>query len=320
MKKLILTGAVISAVALILSLTLFFILPQNREYRIVLIEPGARLATIATTLHEEGAIRHPRLFKALARIRGRHNSLRAGEFQIPARASLNRVLGIIVSGRGHNRFITIPEGLTARQVRYLLYSVEELTGPVPAFTDGDILPETYAFIRGSSRADLVARMRRAMETTLEYEWNNRAPGLPFRTPHEALVLASIIERETHVDAERPKVAAVFVSRLRQGWRLQADATVIFAITDRLGDMQGRQLFSRDLRFESPYNTYVVRGLPPGPICNPGRASIRAALNPADVEYMFFVANGTGGHTFSVDLATHEYHRARWRIIRDAARN
>ena len=315
MKKLFSIGLLAGVVALFLFLAHATLFPQNSAARIVLIEPGARLSAIVEGLAKEGALAHPQFFKAWAYFTRRQNSLRAGEYEIPARATVREILSMLSGGIGRNRFATIPEGLTAKQVQVLLATFEGLTGEIPDIKDGEILPQTYAYIRGQTRAALVERMRRDMASALEHEWNNRAPGLPLNTPQEALVLASIIEKETSLDDERPLAAAVFVNRLKKGMRLQADATVVYAITNGLGDMKGKKLFLTDLRVASPYNTYENRGLPPAPIANPGLLSIRAALNPAPVDYLYFVADGTGGHKFASDLITHEKNRAAWRKVR-----
>ncbi len=189
--------------------------------------------------------------------------------------------------------------------------LEGSSGEIPP--EGSLAPDSYEVRPGDSRASVLARMTEAQRAWLDLAWANRAPDLPYGTPQEALIMASIIEKETGVAAERPQVASVFVNRLRKGMKLQTDPTVIYGITKGQGAL-GRGLRQSELRAETPYNTYVVTGLPPTPIANPGPASIEAALNPADTDYIFFVADGTGGHAFAKTLAEHNRNVARWREI------
>jgi len=315
-RALLFVGMVAVAGTLLSFFAFSTLVSQSPERKVVLIGQGDRLRDVVAKLEAAGALKHPRVFVAWAYFTRRQNSLKSGEYEIPARASTNRILKMMANGRAYNRLATIPEGLTAKQATALFMTFEELEGPMPKIRDGEILPQTYFYTRGQTRSDLVGKMKRARDAALEYEWNNRADGLPLKTKEEALVLASIIEKETSVDEERPLVAAVFVGRLKRGMKLQSDSTVVYAITKGLGDMKGRKLYSKDLKVVSPYNTYANRGLPPAPINNPGLASIRAALNPAQADYLYFVADGTGGHKFSSDLKTHERNRAEWRKIRD----
>jgi peptidoglycan lytic transglycosylase G len=214
------------------------------------------------------------------------------------------------------RRLTVAEGLTVSEIYQLLEDAEGLEGALPpAPPEGSLLPETYFYAYGDRRADLVKRMQRSMQAVLDELWPQRAQGLPFRSRAEAVTLASIVDKETSAEDERDKVAAVFVNRLRRGMRLQADPTVIYALTDGSGRL-GRELTRRDWEHESDYNTYLVVGLPPGPIANPGRAAIEAVLNPADVDYLYFVADGSGGHAFARTLDEHNRNVATWRKIRD----
>jgi UPF0755 protein len=199
MRQLFFIGVIGGVVALLGFLALSIIVPQNRERMVIVVEQGARLSTVAVSLSEKGAIRHPRVFKAWAYFTRRQNSLRAGEYEIPARTSVRTILRTLVKGIGHNRFATVPEGLTAKQIKALFKTFDGLTGEMPHIKDGDIFPQTYAYIRGQTKTELVTRMKRDMDITLQYEWNNRAPGLPLRTPHEALVLASIIGSSTALE-------------------------------------------------------------------------------------------------------------------------
>ena len=209
----------------------------------------------------------------------------------------------------------MPEGLTVAEVLALVGGAEGLAGEADgALAEGALLPETYNYSWGDDRGDLVDRMAAAMDAALAELWEGRADELPFDTPEEALVLASIVEKETGIAGERARVAAVFVNRLRRGMRLQSDPTVVYALTEGSGAL-GRQLIRDDLAVQHPYNTYVHAGLPPGPIANPGRASIAAALDPAVSGDLYFVADGSGGHAFAPTLAQHNRNVARWRRLR-----
>lgn len=210
--------------------------------------------------------------------------------------------------------ITLAEGVTSWQVIEELKAAEFLTGDIAEVPpEGALLPDSYEVDRESSRADLVAKMQSQQAEVFAKLWEERAENLPYDTPEEALIMASIVEKETGVAEERPRVASVFVNRLRQGMRLQTDPTVIYGITEGKGPL-GRGLRQSELRAETPYNTYVIDGLPPTPIANPGREAIMAALNPESTEYLFFVADGTGGHAFAKTLQEHNENVARWREI------
>jgi UPF0755 protein len=216
------------------------------------------------------------------------------------------------------RRVTIAEGLTVAEIFGLLEEAPGLTGPLPEPPpEGSLLPETYFFALGDSRYGLVRRMRGAMTEALEAAWANRAEGLPLASKEEALVLASIVDKETGIPAERRQVAAVFINRLRKGMPLQSDPTVIYGLTGGEGPLQ-RPLTRKDWEHDSPYNTYRNPGLPPGAIGNPGRDAIAAVLDPANVDYLYFVADGTGGHAFARTLAEHNRNVAVWRRIRDGA--
>ncbi len=210
--------------------------------------------------------------------------------------------------------VTLAEGVTSWQVVDALSRADFLTGDlkdVPA--EGSLAPQQYEVIRGEARADLVAEMIANQAATLAELWDKRADGLPYKTPEEAMVMASIVEKETGVPEERPRVASVFLNRLEQGMKLQTDPTVIYGLTKGQGVL-GRGLRRSELRSNTPYNTYVIDGLPPGPIANPGRSAIEAALNPEKTEYLFFVADGTGGHVFAETLAEHNKNVEKWRAI------
>ncbi len=279
---------------------------------VVVVPRGAGLAAIADRLAAAGVIADPALFRIGVRLFGDARALQAGEYAFPPAASMQDAAELIASGRTVVHRLTVPEGLTSVEVVALLQAAEPLDGAIEAVPpDGALLPETYHFHRGDSRAAVLQRMDEAMDAALEELWDKRAPNLPLNTPEEALVLASIIEKETGVDAERPLVGGVFVNRLRKGMPLQSDPTVVYGITQGKAPL-GRSLTRNDLASPTPYNTYQIGGLPPGPIANPGRAALEAALNPAETEYFYFVAAGDGGHAFAKTLAEHNRNVAKWR--------
>ncbi|MEM9704834.1 MAG: endolytic transglycosylase MltG [Pseudomonadota bacterium] len=283
------------------------------EDAVVMLKPGMSVAAIADRLAERGAIRHPRLFRALVRIRGAQAALKAGEYELQAGASLQEIVDQLIDGKSILHFFTAAEGLTTSQIIGLLNDDAILTGDVTLMpNEGELLPETYALTRGESRNQMVQRMVKAQRAALDELWPKRATELPFSTREQAVILASIVEKETGLAEERPRIAAVFVNRLKRGMRLESDPTVIYGLT--AGEPLGRGLRASELRSETPYNTYVIRGLPPTPIANPGRDAIAAVLNPAETNEIFFVADGTGGHAFAETLAEHNRNVAKWRRV------
>lgn len=282
----------------------------------LVIAPGSGVSGIGGALQKAGVVADARLFRLFAAASDQARDLQAGEYEFPARASYADVLAQLAAGRTLTRFLTIPEGLTSVEVLALVNQAEAMRGaPSSAPPEGALLPETYDYTWGADRSAMLARMAAAMEKTLAELWTRRAADVPLKAPQEALVLASIVEKETGIAGERRKVAGVFVNRLRLGMPLQADPTVIYALTLGRAPL-GRALTRADWQFESPYNTYRIRGLPPGPIANPGRASIEAALNPERHDYIYFVADGSGGHAFARTLDEHNRNVARWRAVRD----
>ncbi|MEC9345467.1 MAG: endolytic transglycosylase MltG [Pseudomonadota bacterium] len=279
----------------------------------VVVPRGEGPRAIADRLTGAGVITDRYLFLARLRVGQLSGRLQAGEYLFPAAISLSAVIDQLVAGRTVVRKVTVPEGLTVREIRALLDDTPGLEGPTPEVAEGSLLPETYHYALGDTRAALVARMQAAMREVLAELWAGRKADLPLATPEEALVLASIVEKETGIAAERPLVAGVFVNRLRLGMRLQSDPTVIHAVTG--GEVAlDRALTRSDLRFESPYNTYLNAGLPPGPIACPGRDAIAAVLDPAETDDLYFVADGTGGHAFAKTLDAHNRNVRRWRKL------
>jgi UPF0755 protein len=285
--------------------------PSSTEVTLVLPR-GAGVKQISSRLHEGGVIANSWLFALGVRFYDNQGSLKAGEYKVPAGASMHQVMDLLVSGKTVVRRLTIAEGLTALQVRRILEETEGLDGALKVMpVDGELLPETYHFSYGDSRQDLVERMRQALRGTLSELWAARRADLPFDTPEQALVLASIVEKETALAHERPHIAGVFLNRLRRGMRLQSDPTVVYAITGGQETLD-RPLTRDDLKIDSPFNTYRSDGLPPAPICNPGRASIAAVLMPMQTNDLYFVADGTGGHAFAPNLKEHLRNVRRWR--------
>lgn len=261
---------------------------------------------------ENGIILRGWHFRGAARLLGEGRNLKAGEYRVPAGASVADILGMLTAGETVLRSLTIPEGLTVAQAVAIVAAAEGLedaTGETPA--EGTLLPETYYYERGTPAAEMIARMGRAMTGLLDELWAGRAPGLPLAAAREALILASVVEKETAVAGERARIAAVFLNRLRRNMRLQSDPTVVYALTGGAGPLD-RRLNTADLELDSPYNTYREYGLPPGPIALPGEESLIAVLHPADTDELYFVADGTGGHAFAKTLAEHQANVRRWR--------
>jgi UPF0755 protein len=285
---------------------------QGQETAVVL-RRGAGLSEIGAALENAGVARSATLFMAAAQINGAARTLKAGEYAFPSRASLAEVLAKIRSGETVRHMFTAAEGLTSQQIVDLLTANPILTGSAPIPPEGALLPETYEVTRGEERSAVLKRMMDAQETLLAQLWAGRQRGLPFETPEQAVTLASIVEKETGVASERPRVAAVYINRLRQGMRLEADPTVVYGVSR--GQPLGRGLRMSELADAgNPYNTYRNAGLPPGPIANPGRASMAAVLDPPKTDELFFVADGTGGHVFATNYADHLTNVARWRQV------
>lgn len=280
-----------------------------------ILVPHGTTTGLAQVLRDDGVVDTPLLFKAAAWVTLRQGPLRAAEFAFPAHASIAQVLAILRTARPVQHPLTIAEGLTEQQISAVLAHAGAMDGTVPKVEEGSVLPQTYDYEYGASRSVMIGRAQAAMERLLDHAWTARAAGLPLASAHEALILASIVERETAKPEERAHVAAVYLNRLRQGMRLEADPTVIYAASNGAGVLD-HLLTKADLRVDSPYNTYRYAGLPPGPICSPGRDSIEAVMHPAVSDDLYFVADGTGGHVFSRDYASHDVAVARWRGLNE----
>ncbi len=279
----------------------------------VVIKGGSTLTKAAETLQQAGAIKSAQAFLNRARLLGGGADIKAGEFFIPARASNEDVMDILQGGDTVSRLVTVPEGMPSVMVRDALMGEPLLTGDVPVPAEGSVLPESYSFQRGETRAAVLLRMQEAMKKTMAELWPKRDPNIVVQTPQEALALASIVEKETAVPSERTTVAAVYSNRLRQSMMLQADPTIIYPITR--GKPLGRRIKQSEIADVNDYNTYAMTGLPKRPIANPGRASIEAVLHPAQSDALYFVANGKGGHVFAKTLAEHNANVAKWYAIR-----
>lgn len=279
----------------------------------VRVPDGASIASTARALEKAGAIRSARRFRYGARFLGSGAGLKAGEYRVPAHASAAAVLRLIQSGKTSQRLITVPEGRPSVLVQEALAREDDLTGAPPLPPEGSVLPDSYAFGAGDTRASVVKRMQKAMTAYLARAWAKRKPTTVVASPAQAIVLASIVEKETGKPSERRMVAAVYSNRLRRGMPLQADPTVIYPITH--GKPLGRQIRLSELRAKNGYNTYAEKGLPAGPITNPGRASIDAVLDPADSQALYLVADGSGGHAFAATLPEHNANVVKWRAYR-----
>jgi UPF0755 protein len=317
MRRLLLILPVLAIVAAGLAFWLLWAGPgPASQPKTIVIEQGSSLARVAGQLEAAGAIRGGATsFRAFARIFGSSDPVQAGEFLIPARLGASGILDLLQHGRPVQRLVTIPEGMPSVLVQERLMRVPYLTGPVAVPEEGSVLPNSYGYQRGESRAVVLRRMQAAMRTELARLWARRRPGIAVATPEEAITLASIVEKETAKPSERRMVAGVYTNRLKRGMALGADPTVIYPITR--GRPLGRRILLSELRADNGYNTYVRAGLPDGPIANPGRESIAAVLDPAPTRALYFVADGTGGHVFAETLEQHNSNVARWYAIRRA---
>lgn len=287
-------------------------LPRNTS---VQIAQGSTLTSAADDLEKAGVIASASRFLMLAKVFGGNEPIRAGEYRFPAAVSQSDALKLMQGGRTLQRFVTIPEGWPSVMVHDAVMAAPQLEGQVAVPAEGSVLPDSYSYERGNTRASVVERMQAAMTRYLDAAWEKRKPTTVVRNKQEALILASIVEKETGKPEERRTVAAVYSNRLRQGMPLQADPTTIYPITK--GRPLGRRILRSELQAKNGYNTYAMPGLPVGPIANPGRASIDAVLDPADSRALYFVADGTGGHVFADTLEQHNANVQKWYAIRRA---
>lgn len=276
---------------------------------------GSGLGAIADELVKDGLIDTKWLFVLGVWMSNQTSSLKAGEYLIPAHASMRDIMDTMVTGKGILYAVTIPEGLTSQQIVDRLKADDVLTGDIKQIPpEGSLLPETYKFTRGDTRQNIIDRMERDRDRALADVWGRRAPDLPIATPAELVALASVVEKETALSDERSRVAAVFINRLKLNMRLQSDPTVIYGMFGGAGKPSDFTLTRKDLETPTPYNTYVIPALPPGPIANPGRASLEAVANPSRTRDLYFVADGSGGHAFAQSYEEHLRNVARWRDL------
>ena len=306
--------AIVALVAMVFAANWFMPAPLEEE-RSFVVPDGASLTTIAGKLEKEGFIDSASRFLIGAKLFGGSRPIKAGEFLVPAHASGNEILTILQGDEVIRRFVTIPEGMPSIMVHERLMAQPLLTGDIPIPAEGSVLPESYDFERGEAREAVLRRMQTAMTRTLAEAWTKRAPGIAVKTAQEALVLASIVEKETGKPSERRLVAGLYSNRLKKGMLLQADPTIIYPITQ--GKPLGRRIRQSEIQAVNGYNTYTMTGLPQGPITNPGKASIEAVLNPAKTGALHMVADGTGGHQFSTTLEQHNAAVEKWFAIRRA---
>lgn len=283
---------------------------------VVVVPNAAGTGAIADLLEKRGVISDATTFSLAAKLGGQVEKLKAGEYEFPPGISMREVMEDIAEGRTVQHRITFPEGWSSEQIVRRLLDDPVLVGKIAAIPEeGSILPETYSYSRGTTtREQILDQMKKAMDRRVADAWAHRTPGLPLASPREMVVLASIVEKETGKADERPRVAAVFINRLRKGMRLETDPTVLYGLYGGKAWLEGRTIMRSDLAAPTPYNTYRIQGLPPGPICNPGRAALEAVANPSRTNELFFVADGTGGHVFAETLDEHNRNVQRWRAI------
>ena len=305
---------------LLVGVAFFILIKQKLEQHYVIsnkiefvLPKGSSLNQTANILEKHGVIEDARLFVLYARLNKIADRLKAGEYEISGSVSIETIAKMLVDGKVVVRAVTIPEGKALVEIIEIVKNNPYLSGDITLkLKEGEILPETYHFVRGESRDSILNKARQAMKNVLKEAFLNRDKNIPIKSEEEMLILASIVEKETGVPSERAKVASVFVNRLNIGMKLQTDPTVIYAVTN--GQMNlGRPIYKRDLAYDSPYNTYVYAGLPPAPICSPGREAIKAVAHPDNTKYLYFVADGvTGGHRFAKTLNEHNHNVSLYR--------
>jgi UPF0755 protein len=288
----------------------------SQSYQVLMIKPGEHVGAIAQQLQDQGVVNSALLYQVGVRLRGEQGALKAGEYGFAAHASMQDVTDILVTGKSIEHKITAAEGLTSQMIYDIVKNDPVLVGdagPVPA--EGTLLPETYLFTRGMTRSAMLAKMHDAQVRFINTHWAARAPNIAVISPEEAVTLASVVEKETALAEERRHIASVFENRLRRGIKMQSDPTIIYGITR--GYPLGHGIRMSELNGATPYNTYVIAGLPPTPICNPGKDAIAAVLDPEQTNDLYFVATGQGGHVFTSSLVEHEKNVAKLRQLEHA---
>jgi len=321
----VLSGLLTLVVALALAGVLGFTMLQQevtapgplQNDKVVLIPRNTGTSAIAGILKEEGVINQPFLFEVYALINRQRGQLKAGEFQFKAGISIQETIDTLVQGKAILHSITIPEGLTSEQIVSRLYENEILTGDITETPrEGTLLPDTYKFERGTTRQQIINTMQAAQRQALNQIWQRRSSELPIKSPQELVILASIVEKETGRADERTRVAGVFINRLMKRMKLQSDPTIVYGLVGGKGTL-GRGILRSEIEAATPYNTYVIEGLPPGPIANPGRAALEAVANPSRTKDLYFVADGSGGHAFAETYEQHQRNVVRWRQLEKA---
>ncbi len=289
--------------------------PSNHD-KLLRINKGQSVSNIASNLRDLNLIENRMTFMLVLRLKGFHDKIKFGEYMIPKTSSIEEIVEKIVSGVSVQHTITIPEGLSTAAVIALINSNPKIKGDFINNTDEGVLaPNTYSFDMTTEKVDLLMKMRDEQKKILNSAWNNRAPDLPLKNTLELLVLASIVEKEAGNEQDKKKVASVFLNRLKKKMRLQSDPTVVYSLTGSEGTLD-RELTRSDLKINSPFNTYKISGLPPNPICNPSKSSIYAVANPTETDFLFFVANGKGGHNFSQNLQQHNRFVKEYRKLKE----
>lgn len=283
-----------------------------------IVREGAGISEIADSLERRAIISNSRILKTVTKFLGEDQKSRHGEYEIKANASMMEIMDIFKSGKSIQYAVTLPEGLTVKQMFKRLLADPNLDGDLPADlpAEGSLRPDTYKFTRGSKRAAILAQMTGGQSRILDEVWEKRDKDLPLASKEEMLILASIVEKETGKADERPQVASVFLNRIRQGMRLQSDPTIVYGLFGGDGKPVDRELTRADIEKSTPYNTYRIDGLPPTAIANPGRAALEAVANPSRTDYLYFVADGSGGHAFATTLDEHNENVKRWRKFQD----
>jgi len=281
-----------------------------------IVKSGSGAKEIAANLERNGIVSDSRVFRLLSRVYLDGETLKAGEYEIKAGASMREIIELLKSGKSILYSVSVPEGLTVKQVFRRLSDDPVLEGDLPAElpAEGSLMPDTYKFSRGTKRADIVQQMAAAQKNLIDQIWERRDADLPITSREEFVTLASIVEKETGKADERSRVASVFLNRLEKGMRLQSDPTIVYGLFGGDGKPSDRPIFQSDLEKQTPYNTYIIKGLPPTPIANPGRAALEAVANPSRTSDLYFVADGTGGHVFAETLDEHNQNVRRWRKL------